>query len=394
MTRQEFLKISAILGLGMPVSASLLSSHAGKLNRTNTNSVIIIGAGAAGLSAGYLLGQKGIDYQILEASGTYGGRMKRNNSFADFPIPLGAEWLETTNSEFDTIVNNSSVKVEVPTVSYQSGDTYFYWDGNKLSRNTLDEIDAGSSATDKKFINGTWFDFFDQYVVPSVRAKISYNTIVESIDYSSDQVTVHIKGGQTFTADKVIFTAPLKQLQTGNITFTPALPANKQKAIDKTTIWDGIKVFFEFKKNFYPTFLEFEVKPESSGERLYYDAAYGQNTEKNILGFFSVGTPAQNYTSRNGDDLKDFMMAELDQLLDNQATPNYIKHTVQHWGTAPFQGGAYVNDHENWRRVRTLGEPLDNKVFFAGEAYTDGEDWGSVNNAAQAARVAVESLVG
>lgn len=392
MNRKEFLKVSAILGLGMPLGTTLLSCIDDEPTPASPDSVIIIGAGAAGLSAGYLLGQGGVNYQILEASGTYGGRMKRTTSFADFPIPLGAEWLETPTTEFNTIVNDSSVNVDLTTVPYNSTDTYYYWDGS-LSKSTLGEVAAGSSVTDRKFVNATWFDFFDQYVVPSVRSNIRFNSIVQSVDYTGDQVMVNLQGGQSITADKVIFTAPLKQVQNGNISFTPALPSNKQSAIDQTEIWDGIKVFLEFREKFYPTFLEFEVNPSRAGERLYYDAAYGQKTTQNILGFFSVGAPAQNYTSRSGNDLRDFMLGELDAILDNQASPNYLKHTVQNWQEEPFQGGAYVNDHENWRRVRRLGEPLANKIYFAGEAYTDGEDWGSVHNAAKAARVAVEAIV-
>ena len=44
--------------------------------------VIIIGAGAGGLSAGYLLAQQGTDFEILEASENYGGRIKINQEFA------------------------------------------------------------------------------------------------------------------------------------------------------------------------------------------------------------------------------------------------------------------------------------------------------------------------
>lgn len=394
MNRQEFLKLSAILGIGLPVGTTLLSCSDDEPTPANIDSVIIIEAGAAGLSAGYLLGQRGVNYQILEASDTYGGRMKRTTSFADFPIPLGAEWLETATTEFNTIVNDSSVNVDLTTVTYTSSNTYYYWDGSSLSRSTLGEVAVGSSVTDRKFVNATWFDFFDQYVAPSVRSNIRFNSIVQLVDYAGGQVTVNLQGGQSMTADKVIFTAPLKQIQNGNVSFNPALPSNKQSAIDQTEIWDGIKVFLEFREKFYPTFLEFEVTPARAGERLYYDAAYGQNTAQNILGLFSVGTPAQTYTSRTGNDLRDFILGELDAILDKQASTNYLKHTVQNWQEEPFQGGAYVNDHENWRRVRRLGEPVANKIYFAGEAYTDGEDWGSVHNAAQAARVAVEALVG
>jgi len=42
--------------------------------------------------------------------------------------------------------------------------------------------------------------------------------------------------------------------------------------------------------------------------------------------------------------------------------------------------------------VRTLGKPVDGKLYFAGEAYSDGEDWGSVHAAVRAAKMVVEEL--
>lgn len=78
--------------------------------------VLIIGAGAGGLSAGYLLQQQGIDFEILEASSMHGGRIRINTDFADFPIPLGAEWIEMYTGIFDRIVNDNTVSVDINTV--------------------------------------------------------------------------------------------------------------------------------------------------------------------------------------------------------------------------------------------------------------------------------------
>ena len=52
-----------------------------------------MGAGAAGITAGHALSEKGIDFEILEASSVHGGRVKKTAGFADFPIDLGAEWV-------------------------------------------------------------------------------------------------------------------------------------------------------------------------------------------------------------------------------------------------------------------------------------------------------------
>jgi len=57
--------------------------------------VAIVGAGAAGLAAGYLLQRYRVDFEIIEAAPVYGGRLKRAEGFADFPIDLGAEWIHT-----------------------------------------------------------------------------------------------------------------------------------------------------------------------------------------------------------------------------------------------------------------------------------------------------------
>ncbi|MEM7512506.1 MAG: FAD-dependent oxidoreductase, partial [Bacteroidota bacterium] len=71
----------------------------------------------------------------------------------------------------------------------------------------------------------------------------------------------------------------------------------------------------------------------------------------------------------------------------------YVKHVFQNWNAEPFARGAYIYDQENWRRIRTLGESVDGKLFFTGAEYTTGDDWSSVHTAARSAKRAVEELV-
>jgi len=54
----------------------------------------------------------------------------------------------------------------------------------------------------------------------------------------------------------------------------------------------------------------------------------------------------------------------------------------------------YVYDDENWRRVRTLGASVNGNLYFAGDAYTTGDDWSSVHTAARSAIRAIEEMVG
>ena len=47
--------------------------------------------GFAGITAGHILQKQGIDFQILEAASTHGGRVKKASDFVDFPIDLGGD---------------------------------------------------------------------------------------------------------------------------------------------------------------------------------------------------------------------------------------------------------------------------------------------------------------
>jgi len=387
MTRKDFIKVCGILGIGIPLHTSLSGCSDNNENENNNFSgkVIIIGAGAGGMASGYLLKQQGIDFEILEASSTYGGRMKRTTDFADFPIPLGAEWLHTNTGIFQEIVNDSSVNVDINTVGYNQNDTVGYWDGATLSVGELED-------SDRKFVNSTWFDFFDEYIYPSVSDKISFNTIVQSIDYSGDKISIKTQGGE-FQADKVIISVPLKILQDGDISFSPSLPNDKQEVINGATIWEGFKAFIEFSNKFYHTATSFDISPETDGQKLYFDASYGQNTDKHILGLFAVGKPALAFISRSGDELKDYILNELDDIYSNQATPSYIKHITQNWNDEPFIKAGYLTDHEDWQSVRKLSESIDDKIYFAGGPYTNGDDWVGVHAAAQSAQDAVQEIL-
>ena len=348
--------------------------------------VIIVGAGAAGLSAAYLLQQQNVEFHVLEASSDYGGRMKANDRFTDFPLALGAQWLTADTEVFAKIVNDTSVTVHVPTTGYRADDSYGRWKRGRLHRDNLGSFDY------RTFVNGTWLDFYRQYILPSVSDQVVYNAAVNAIDYSGDGVRVRTQDAE-YTADVVIVTAPLPLLRSRTITFTPALPDHKLHAIDKAVVWDGIKVFLEFSERFYPTYTDFHVTPKTAGHVNYFDAAYGQQTAKHVLGLFAVGQAAQRYTTLRGDALQGAILDELDTLFDRRATPSYVQHIAQHWSDAPYSRGAYLADHQNWRTVRTLGEPVANKVYFAGDAYTSGDDWGNVPDAAQSARLAVRRIV-
>ena len=381
MTRKQFLKTCGILGVGLPFP-QLIYGHAGKKG-SNSNRIIIIGAGAAGLTAGYLLKQQGIDFSILEASSEYGGRMKINTSFSDFPIALGAEWISTDTMDFSPFLHGKDSAKKIKTVNYLPTDTYWLKSGDKLVQGTLHMFN------DKKFVKSSWFHVFEEHVVPYVKEHINYRTKVKAIDYSDE--IIHVECNTTsFKTKKVILTAPVPLLK--QIDFSPDLPAQKRDAIDKVEYWNGFKAFFRFKEKFYPTFVDYVIQPETSGQVSFYDAAWGQKSDKNILGLFSAGIPADMYGKLSPNEFGQHVLNELDTLFEGKASQNYIEHISQNWKAAPFAKGAYVSDFTEPKLISKLQKTVADKIYFAGDAYTNGSDWGHVHNSIQSAKACVNDL--
>ena len=130
MDRRKFLEQTTLLSIGgLLLPSALLSSC-----RPDTlfegpsfkGKVLIIGAGAAGLYAGYILKSKGIDFQILEAAPNYGGRLGKLTGFANFPIDLGAQWMHGKNSIVGDLVGKSDTKITLDDSSEK------FWFNNEI----------------------------------------------------------------------------------------------------------------------------------------------------------------------------------------------------------------------------------------------------------------------
>lgn len=387
MDRRHFLQLCAQLG----ISAPFLTLTPGCRSQTQlpqlNGPVLIVGAGAAGLTAASLLHQAGVPVEILEANPYAGGRFKRNADFVDFPLPLGAEWIHVNPSILKEIVNDPSRTIEVDTTKYDPQKAYMLFEGQRIS------LREAEMSTDSKFIGSSWYDFFADYILPPLNPFIRYQEVVEVIDTSTrNEVTVQTNRG-TYSGSNVIVTVPVKILQQDSIQFIPALPSWKRKAIRDVRVWEGCKAFIEFSDSFYPALIGFRIRPETAGQKLYYDAAYGQKTSHHVLGLFAVGSATKPYVDLSEQDRIQFMLQELDELFEGKASKTYKRHLFQNWQKEPTAQGAYVVDHENWRRVQKCGEPVGKRLYFAGDAYTDGSDWSSVHAAARSASRAVQKIL-
>lgn len=131
--------------------------------------------------------------------------------------------------------------------------------------------------------------------------------------------------------------------------------------------------------------VKFALKAEAAG----VDAVVCEGFE---AGGHNGREPAENFIALNDDAFKNLVLGELDALFENKASSSYVKHITQNWNNEPYAKGAYITDQEDYRTVAVLGQSVDSKVYFAGDAYTTGDDWSSVHAAARSAIRAVNEL--
>jgi monoamine oxidase len=418
MDRRKFIKQSTFLSIGGLFIPSVFFSSCRKENLFEDinygGKVIIIGAGAAGLYAAYLLKSKGIDFQLLEANTSYGGRLAKLEGFADFPIDLGAQWLHGKNSLLGDLITASNTKISlddsaekywftnqlidalpkdvnsiflkeenVPDVSFKDYATQKGF--NTDYQYVVEKIagDSGASASsisaywkmkeEENWVSGdddfkfqeTYFDFIDKQIASAVNDKITLNTVVKKIDYSQDGISVTDTNNTTYLADKVIVTVPISILKLNDIQFVPTLPAEKTIAFSKIGMGAGMKVFLKFSNKFYD-----ENIIGGSICAAYADESIGKLTNENVLLAFIMGDQAEYLTALGSDvAITNALLQELDAMYAGQATSSFISSHVQNWTTNPYVKGAYSYSTVDMGDARKIAaQSVNKKLYFAGEA--------------------------
>jgi monoamine oxidase len=93
--------------------------------------IIVIGAGAAGLAAARALHDAGRKVIVLEARDRLGGRACTDDTLADFPIELGAEFIHGENASTHALVNAYGMHT-IPSLRLDARYAHWYRQGDQL----------------------------------------------------------------------------------------------------------------------------------------------------------------------------------------------------------------------------------------------------------------------
>ncbi|MFK7925134.1 MAG: flavin monoamine oxidase family protein [Bacteroidia bacterium] len=401
--------------------------------------VLIIGAGVAGIYAGHVLSQKGIDFQILEASDRIGGRLGKLGGFADYPLDLGGEWLHGKKSLMGKLVKETGTHISkdkskerywfrkqlvketpvdvwelfeeenLPDMSYLD---YSVQQGLKDEYKHIVEAvagDFGAAAAnvsaywkireERKWSSGnkdykfsqTYFDLVARHLAKPILNRIQLNTAITQIDYRGKQIELKDASQASYSADKVIISVPIPILQDGDIEFVPALPNAKVAAFNKIGMDAGMKVFLKFSKRFYH-----ENIIGGKYSAAYADEQIGKAGQDHVLMAFVMGEQASYLSGLPSEQaIVETLLAELDEMYQGKASKTFMDAYVIDWTKEPFIRGAYSYSTVGIGDARSIAaQSVDDKLFFAGEAMNLNGHHQTVHGAAETGLGAVRQILG
>lgn len=405
--------------------------------------IIIIGAGASGLMAARELARSGKKITILEARERIGGRiLPLTEKDFGYPAQGGAEFVHgaapvtkaliqeagltfipeaddgevwaTRNGplslhksfiEGNEILKEKLEKLEGDISIAEFLDTHFGTEEHAALRNSILKMVEGYEAADPRRVStltlkGDWFgkkyhadgwikegyggllNFLKKECEQS-GVKIILKAPVMSIDSTFGKVSVKTDE-KTYEADKVIVTAPLPALK--NIKFIPDI-SEKMALVPKIGFGSAIKLLIKFKSQWWKHATANDLSKLSfalcNDDFTAWWTQYPLET--NVMVGWMAGPNVEKNKELSEEQLLNLGLLALTNMfsLDKDFLKNEIETwKVINWSSDPYALGAYsYTAMDTADSYEKLAEPINDTIFFAGEALYAGEETATVEGA-------------
>jgi monoamine oxidase len=440
-------------------------------------SVIVIGAGIAGLAAASKLANAGLAVTILEARHRIGGRIFTERDVAcDAPFELGAEFIHGRPPEIWGALQNARVKI-----SEVEGVSWCVSNGQLHRCNFFPQVDSILNRMDDSFPDESFLSFLQRELGDSTndpqsqearqratayvsgfnaadpalvgvhwlvqemraeerieghrafRARNGYADLIQIFRRQLDSAHVMIRtamvvdrvnwtegraevsaytpqGRTVFTAPRVLITLPLSLLkaaigQLGVIQFAPSLPKQKLQSLDKLEMGRVIRIVLRFHHRFWDT-----ISPPANRSQTLSDMGFLFSQDEWFPTWWTTmpdkwpiitgWAPFRAADQLSGKDKGFMVQRSLDTLgtllsIVPGKLQKWLEAAYVHdWQSDPFSRGAYSYGKVGSDGAQQkLATPVENTLFFAGEATDTSGHNGTVHGAiASGYRAAQEIL--
>ncbi|HYG20287.1 MAG TPA: NAD(P)/FAD-dependent oxidoreductase [Ohtaekwangia sp.] len=420
--------------------------------------VIIIGAGASGLHAARQLSHTGKSVVVLEARNRIGGRIHTlaGRNFSG-PVEAGAEFIHGDLPLTKALMGEADVshykghgavwKVDngqlEPGSFFEAGwdevirslkslredmtiaeflTRYFGGEEHKSLRESILQFVQGYDAADAT--KASAFALRDEWSgnddITGYHPKGGYgqlmeylhrrclehdvifhhNAVVQEVRWKRGYAEMVTESGERYISAKVIVTIPPAVLRTGRAKFIPPL-VEHSRAVNKIETGGVLKFLFEFKDAFWEKEAK-NLRAMSGLHFLFSDATiptWWTQKPRSIplLTGWLAGPVTQGIHKNHETLLADGLhsLAYLFACEERELQQRIHAAKVVNWANDPFSMGAYAyKTLDTTEALKVLAEPVDDTVYFAGEAYYAGPEMGTVEAALASAAQVAERIAG
>lgn len=399
--------------------------------------IIIIGAGIAGLVAARTLSEK-YRVTILEASDRLGGRIFSNTlGPVSGIVERGAEFIHGDAEETIQLLKEAGIKYKS-----MAGHMYRKEDGSLKKETEITEHwdammdkmkDAPADMILNNFLNAYFpgeaheglrgqaagyaqgFDLadascvtigplyeewsnenYENYYIPegyselikflAERCKdngceIITNTTVSQVVWKQGLVTIHSSNGSVHTSDKIIITVPVSILQKKDhkaaIQFTPAIE-EYSKAVQQIGFGHIIKAVLEFREDFIKKDIGFVLS-----DQLF--PTWWTLHQRTVWTGWLGGPKAKDIALLNDEELLEKALVSFASIF-NMSMPE-LSAQLKSWEVVNWQNSEYVLGGYSYaikgstEAKALLHTPIQDTIYFAGEALYSGPHPGTVEAA-------------
>lgn len=396
------------------------------------DTVVVIGAGLAGLAAAQALQRSGHRVVVLEARNRIGGRIWTSRRWSDLPVDLGASWIHGIKSNPLTTLADA---IDAPRVvtSYERAVTYDtagpslsdeQWSQMSRWRRRVydalkqakaretdvsirqavepllrDQLPGSQAARYIEFIlsaeieqeyagstsalsarayddvrefggdDALFPDGFEQIVGHLAQGlRIETGQVVREVRWDGAPLRVTTPSA-TFEADRVLVTVPLGVLKAARVRFAPELPRSKRDAVAALGMGVLNKCYLRFARAFWPADVDWlEYVPEQAGRWTEWVSFLRAAGAPVLLGFHA-GEVGRSIEAESDASIVDDAMQTLRTIFGSDI-PQPVDAQVTRWAADPHALGSYSFNAvgSTAAQRRALAASLEGRLFFAGEA--------------------------